>query len=211
MTPRVKKFTLVELLVVIAIIAILSGLLLPALAKAKDKSRQIVCAGNLKQISTGIIMYTNDYDGYCPTAFGPASNNFNISAPRLLYEYLGINGNSNTTNKPIFHCPKSPTANNEVISLGHNYYLHQQRISSVRLPASTIAYFDCRSGYIGGYGMWLDASIEEWITPFLRHDRQANYVMLDNHVELQRREGALWNSNHTDPYKNSAKWYPGYQ
>jgi prepilin-type N-terminal cleavage/methylation domain-containing protein len=80
-----RAFTLIELLVVIAVIAVLAGLLLPALARSKESGRQTACASNLRQLTLALLLYADDHD-----ALLPVRRQVNHWPARLLPHYQNL-------------------------------------------------------------------------------------------------------------------------
>jgi prepilin-type N-terminal cleavage/methylation domain-containing protein/prepilin-type processing-associated H-X9-DG protein len=113
-----QGFTLIELLVVIAIIAILAGLLVPALASAKVKARRTACMSNLRQIGLAMNLYADDHQGWLPETSHSYGSRTNLAWIVTLKPYVG-----NTDNIRI--CPADPLAKQRLAAGGSSYVMNE--------------------------------------------------------------------------------------
>jgi len=117
-----RHFTLIELLVVIAIIAILAGMLLPALNSARNRAKAITCSGNLKSITQASMVYTDTYEGWIVKS-DPRGSGVRAYWRNQLAPFLGYNGDVYASDgkfadalklkvrqaKGVFYCPGAKT------------------------------------------------------------------------------------------------------
>src|SRR5438128_6012700 len=137
---RRRGFTLIELLVVIAIIAILAGLLLPTLGKAKAKGAQSYCMNNLKQLAYGMLMYMGDNQDTFP---GTASRNtYGFHKEDWIYwrtntakyppvEQSPIAAHIGSVSSNLFHCPLDRYEKERLgLADGNGPYLYSYSLNS---------------------------------------------------------------------------------
>jgi prepilin-type N-terminal cleavage/methylation domain-containing protein/prepilin-type processing-associated H-X9-DG protein len=201
-----RRFTLIELLVVIAIIAILAAMLLPALAQARSKARQVSCLSQLKQLGLGLIMYADSHDGRYvnpqPVAGMPLGGQANNVCWWRFYvqPYVG--------DWQVLVCPvglrtvaNAPDSTNQFhFNYGYNENLWNRTTSSVTTPSMLLAFSDASHWSAAGCGgrsaAWARCDLRpagnacgantsgNWVNFCTRHNNGSNLVYVDGHADF---------------------------
>ncbi|MCC6820015.1 MAG: DUF1559 domain-containing protein [Verrucomicrobia subdivision 3 bacterium] len=214
-------FTLVELLVVIAIIAVLAGLLLPALASAKAKSRSAQCLGNLRQWGLAFHMYADDHNDFLPRRgqgvqplfqIDRSDDWFNALPPYLgrpSFEVLVTRSNAPTAHTAsVFICPRArdsggryflPYAMN--MNLSPRNLPQPTRMTEVVRPSEVVALTDAPGPYASTFPS------QRAYSPVPRHSARVNLLFLGGQV--QSLAGSYVGCGVGDPLRADVRWLTG--
>jgi prepilin-type N-terminal cleavage/methylation domain-containing protein/prepilin-type processing-associated H-X9-DG protein len=206
-------FTLIELLVVIAIIAILAAILFPVFARARENARRASCMSNLKQITLGAKMYTQDYDEKLPPLYTYENSTAVYTFwPQIIYPYV--------KSKQLFVCPSEGSgAGNAQMSDANwttadpaDYVANfnvmpatSSGLSEAAIPtvSEVFLFWDCPAGgYFQNNTTYLPDTYDGMRSGLAggkgRHLEGDNYAFVDGHVKWLARKSVPYNSTTTD-------------
>jgi prepilin-type N-terminal cleavage/methylation domain-containing protein/prepilin-type processing-associated H-X9-DG protein len=155
-----KGFTLIELIVVIAILAILAALLFPAINLAKEKARRTACLNGLRQINTGVRMYSDDAMDAAPASGATNVISLFSGYKELMKNYVGLKGASSSQDR-LFACPADSFYPSYMEGITNTFF-------KVRKSLHDQTFFDFSSyAFNGGDNKTRTSDVGPWTPPGL--------------------------------------------
>ncbi len=208
-------FTLIELLVVIAIIAILAALLLPTLARTRERARGVQCLSQMRQLGVAVRLHAEDNEDTFPRSQHSAFSHGEVPWERAIAPELGGHvTNWTSLLSGVYHCPGDRRT--VPWSYGLNVYFELgpdddyagkpqtwRRMGAVPNPSATVLFAENASSVDHIMPNFWAAPQDAVDVASGRHLDRANYAFVDGHAELREFKGIY------EPARNVDAWHPG--